>query len=482
MNKTKSFRTRLWLAFAAFAAVIFVLLWLLQTVFLQSFYDSMLIRNTRAAASEIAANSQSADIAERIDSMSRDNSLLVFLTDTDGTILYSSDAYKSYYHASGTQGGGDNPYHSGETMNWQVGSYRNLPDGYQEFLTALSRSSAGRTELRTDTQYVCGSFVSLADGSSAVLYVSATLGAVSGTASILRVQLLWVTVLSLALSFAIAWLLAKRFSVPVDQLSLKARALAGESESAEFQKGFCRELDALSDTLDQTADELREARDYQRELLANVSHDLRTPLTMIKGYAEMVRDISWEDEQQRTADTGVILREADRLTSLVNEILEYSSLQACAGAKNFIPLELGALVKRTAAQFEPLLAQNGGHIETEIDGDCVVNGDPALLERAAWNLIDNAVRHAGKDKTVIITVRKTDDVCFAVQDHGAGIDEAELPHIWERYYTSRQRGNTGVSGLGLAIVRQIAELHGAQVGVESRRGEGSRFWLTFPKP
>ena len=220
-------RARLWLAFAAFAAVIFVLLWLLQTVFLQSFYDSMLIRSTRSAAKEIAAVSQDETFPGVIDRLSRDNALLVFVTDPDGTILYSSDAYKSYYRAAQeNQGDGNNPYHKNETMNWQIGSYRNLPDGYDAFLTSLAQSPSGETELRTDGQYVYGAYIDTSNGSRAVLYVSVTLGTVSATVSILRVQLLWVTALSLGLAFALAWLLAKRFAVPVTQLSRKAKALA----------------------------------------------------------------------------------------------------------------------------------------------------------------------------------------------------------------------------------------------------------------
>ena len=197
-------------------------------------------------------------------------------------------------------------------MNWQIGNYKNLPDGYDEFLSALSQSEDGTVEYKTDSQYVCGRYIETADDEQTVLYVSAALGAVGATASIIRMQLLWVTALSLVIAFLIAWFLARRFAVPVGQLSDQAKMLADECYKPQFQKGFCSELDELSDALDQTAGELAEAKRYQKELLANVSHDLRTPLTMIKGYAEMVRDISWEDEAQRAADTGIIIREADR--------------------------------------------------------------------------------------------------------------------------------------------------------------------------
>ena len=111
----------------------------------------------------------------------------------------------------------------------------------------------------------------------------------------------------------------------------------------------------------------------------------------------------------------------------------------------------------------------------------MVFGNASLLERAVYNLIDNAVRHTGEGKGITVTVNADDTVRLEVRDYGDGIDKTELPHIWEKYYTSRQRGGKGVSGLGLAIVRQIAEIHDAEYGVESNKGEGSLFWIAMQK-
>ena len=484
MNKARPFRTRLWLYFILFAAVIFSLLWILQTVFLQNFYNGMLAKNTCAAAEKIVAASADDDFTEVIDRLSAEDSLLVFVTEGDGTILYSSDAYRSYYNGPEHVGDGNsNPYHKGEVLSWQKTAYRNLPDGYDSFLEELQQSPQKKTEYTTDTQYVYGRVVSLSDGSEAVLYVSAALGAVGAAASIIRLQLFWVTLLSLVVAFGIAWFLARKFSVPVSQLSVQAKMLPTDRYEPVFEKGFCRELDELSDSLDKTAETLAAARNYQKELLANVSHDLRTPLTMIKGYAEMVRDISWEDDAQRIADTGIIIREADRLTALVNEILEYTRLQEGTRIIEGAEADLGKTVDRVCNQFEHLAMRNGQVIEREIADGCTIRGDEGLIERAAYNLIDNALRHTGDSGKIRVTVEKDGPVSsslrFSVRDYGPGIPGSELPHIWEKYYTSRQRGGKGVSGLGLAIVRQIADLHGAAYGVENLPGEGCCFWICF---
>ena len=114
-------------------------------------------------------------------------------------------------------------------------------------------------------------------------------------------------------------------------------------------------------------------------------------------------------------------------------------------------------------------------------GDITIKADKDLIYRAVYNLVDNAIRHMGDDQKVIISVKNGDRVMLEVEDHGAGIDAMELPHIWEKYYTSRQRGNKGVSGLGLAIVKEIAEIHGAEYGASSEKGRGSRFWMAMKK-
>ena len=314
------------------------------------------------------------------------------------------------------------------------------------------------------------------DIKEAVLYVAGTLGAVGAAASIIRTQLLWVTVLSLVLGFVIAWLIARRFAKPINQLTEQAGMLSGDHYEERFQKGFCRELDDLNDSLSKSAEELSEAREYQKELLANVSHDLRTPLTMIKGYTEMVRDISWEDEEQRNADTGVILKEADRMTALVNEILEYSRLQEKNPDLHFTQVDLSALTEDVTDRFEPLFRNDGGTIERNITPGCLVEGDPDMLERVVFNLIDNAIRHSkATDMRVGVSVYQDGKVHLEVTDHGAGIAPDDLPHIWEKYYTTRQRGGKGVSGLGLSIVKQIAALHHAETSVQSTLGEGSTF-------
>ncbi|MGN1405675.1 MAG: sensor histidine kinase [Erysipelotrichaceae bacterium] len=480
MNKRRSFFSRIWLGFVLFSLIIFAMLWLLQNVFLKSFYDVMLINNTRKVTEEIVSSGKSDTLLSTIDSLSADNSLLIFITDENGNIIYSSDSYKSFYH-SYIKEEIENPYHENETLSYQSASYRNLPDDYAAFLNELKSTENGKIELKDENHYICGSFIELQD-SQAVLYVSCSLGTINATASIIRIQLLAVMFISLILSFVLAWVLALKFSYPLKQLSSMAKQLSKEEVSdLIIKKSFCRELDELTDSMNESAVKLKEARKYQKEFLGNISHDIRTPLTMIKGYAVMIRDVSWNDEKLRNKDADIIIREADRLNNLVNEIIEYSSLSLEEYKKEFKIFDLSEMTANLIEEFEELYLKENIIIEKDIEKDCLVYGDRKLLYRTFYNLIDNALHHTGEKRKIKVSLLKEDQIIFEVRDYGEGIDEEKLNHIFERYFTARQRNNNEIGGLGLAICKETVDIHKGQIGVQSKKNEGSLFWIKLDK-
>ena len=458
-----------------FTAVVFTVLWLLQTVFLQRFYDGMIIKNTVDAADSIVSQFGSSQIADYIDEISRENSIVVYVTDTEGNLFYSSDEFRKLQgrHSERDDRGG-------KGIKGDHAHYRMLPENYGEFLDTLRASSDGTAELRTDDLYVYGRAVTFG-GEDAVLYLGAALGAVGSAARIIRTQLLWVTLLSVAVGFVLAWFLSRSFAKPIAQLNEKAHQLGGNQPDAPFTEGFCTELDDLNVTLDKTAEKLKQNREFQNAFLANVSHDLRTPLTMIKGYAEMIRDISREDAQQCAADVAVIVEESDRLTALVNEILEYSELQMTDREPVAEQVNLSEIVTYVTDSFEKLYAKDGFTFARSIAAGIPVCGNASRLQRAVYNLLDNAVRHAGEDKWIGVTLRSDGQTAAVeISDHGSGIAPDEQEHIWEKYYTNRQRRGKGVSGLGLAIVKQTVTMQGGRCEVNSEPDKGSTFRILLP--
>ena len=466
---TKSIGFKLWIYFTVFAAVILAVLWLLQTVFLQSLYNSMQKYQISKVAEKIyrAENTE-----EAIDTLAANNSILILLTDNDGNVIYSADEYSPSYRSDVRgHGVGQNPYHSGEMQNWQEQTYRRLPEHYDDFLKKLGTQDSICYTIDRDDGGTLVYGRRLSNGN--ILYINTSLGAVGQAVTILRVQLCAVTLLALLIGLFIAIWIAKRFSKPVSELSEQSLKMANGDFDVKFNKGFCSETDELASSLEYAAEKIAETDKLRRDLLANVSHDLRTPLTMIKGYAELIYDLDGSADAGKDAE--IIIREADRLSLLVNDILDYTKLQSGAVSFEFESLDLSALAKRTAEQFSAVCKSDGIEIITDIEPQKYVTADARRIERVLYNLISNAVAHAGEDKRVYVTVTENNDFVRAeIRDNGSGISADELAHIWDRYFTSKERG---ANGLGLSIVKEILTAHNARFGADSKEGAGSTFWF-----
>ena len=232
--KAKPFRKKLLGYFMLFTVVIFSVLWLFQTVFLQSFYNSMIISNTKSAAEKIAAHASGGELTEYLDEISRNNSLLIFITDTEGEIIYSADEYKK-----GHKGFDGEPKHTkgGRGHKEENMPYRALPDSFGEFLQTLTASDSGEAEIKTEQMYYYGRYFDIG-GERAVLYLGTTLNAVGSAARIIRIQLLIVTALSVAVGFVLAWFMSRSFSRPISQLNAKAHTLGENAEKHDFREGL----------------------------------------------------------------------------------------------------------------------------------------------------------------------------------------------------------------------------------------------------
>ena len=233
----------------------------------------------------------------------------------------------------------------------------------------------------------------------------------------------------------------------------------------------------IAKPLNTAAVELERVETLRRELLANISHDLRTPLALIYGYAEMMSDFPDEITAEQVR---VIMDETERLTTLVNDVLDLSRHESDADKPNFTRFDVTASVSATVARVQELL-KGQFDIRFCYDKQAFINADETMIVRAFYNLLINAVNHSGESRIIEVTQSCVagNRVHISVVDYGEGIDKDDLPFIWDRYYKSgksHKRAVTG-TGLGLSIVKKIVALHGGRYGVESAVGEGSRFWV-----
>ena len=259
-----------------------------------------------------------------------------------------------------------------------------------------------------------------------------------------------------------------------------ARELAKGDYSVEFSGKDYREIAELSETLNFAARELEKTEGFRKELLANVSHDLRTPLTMIIAYAEGMRDLPGENTPE---NIQVIIDESRRLTNLVNDMLDISKLQAGVLEKETSIYNLTESIESVLERYNKLKEQEGYSIEFQYEQEVFVEADEFKIFQVIYNLINNAINYTGADKWVLVRQLIKDEVVrIEVTDTGEGIAKEALPYVWNRYYKVDKTHKRAVmgTGLGLAIVKNILILHEADYGVESEPGKGSTFWFELP--
>ena len=299
-------------------------------------------------------------------------------------------------------------------------------------------------------------------------------GAVTKT---LRNQFFLITIMTVILAIIFAAYVAKRVSSPISSLNKAAKELAKGNYNTKFNGEGYVEIEELSHSLNYAAEELGKLDSYQKELIANVSHDLRTPLTLITGYSEMMRDIP---DEVTLENLQVIIDEAKRLTSLVNDILSLTKMQSGAESFNMENFSLTDTVGEIIFRNNKLLESLGCKIIFEHDENAIVCGDEEKIEKVVYNFISNAINYAGDDKLVIVRQEiKNNKVRLSVIDHGIGIKQEDIKNVWNRYYknsSAHRRASIG-SGLGLSIVKTILDNHNLDYGVISEEGKGSEFWF-----
>lgn len=340
----------------------------------------------------------------------------------------------------------------------------------------LNRLEHRRSETITKIQ----EFV-LDNGSDISLTFYASITPVDATVSTLKVQLLIITGIMVLLAILIAIIISKRISKPIEQINESAKMLTLGKYEIEFKGEGYLEIVELSDTLNIAAKELSKVEQLRRELMANISHDLRTPLALIYSYAEMMNDfpngITLEQSQ-------IIMDESKRLTSLVNDILQISNFERGTSKLNKRRFNLTESLEKTINRMRELVKNEGFQLEFKYDNDAYLFADEGKIIQAFYNLLLNAITHGGDSKAVRIKqIIKEDIIRIEVIDHGEGIKQSDLPYIWERYYKVDKTHNRSItgSGLGLSIVKKIIEIHDGEYGVESEIGKGSIFWFSLNK-
>ncbi len=297
-------------------------------------------------------------------------------------------------------------------------------------------------------------------------------------------QFVLISLIVVTLSLMISLLFSRIISQPIIKIKEEANKLTYGNYDLKFEDSGINEVQELADTIDIAAKEISKVEEYRNELMANVSHDLKTPLTMIKAYAEMIKDISGDNKVKREEHLDIIINETDSLNNLVSDMLNLSKLQAGAVSVNSEPFDLTEQLYNCYYRFEPLAAAEDVTIDFQCEPELIAMGDENKIEEVLNNFLSNALKHYGEDKTIVLKgyLKNKEFIRVEVTDHGTGIDEDLLPYIWDRYFKidkKYQRSKSG-SGLGLAISKAILETYGCKYGVISKVNKGSTFYFEIP--
>ena len=285
------------------------------------------------------------------------------------------------------------------------------------------------------------------------------------------------------LSLIILLVFRKTVSIPLKKITEGANEYAAGNLEYHIELNSRDEMGYLAATLNYMSSELDKMEEYQRNFIANVSHDFRSPLTSIKGYLEAIIDGTIPPEMYEKYLTRVI-SETDRLTKLTQGMLTLNSLDS-KGYLSRTNFDINRVIKDTAASFEGTCATKNIVFElTFSDTIQMVYGDLGKIQQVLYNLIDNAIKFSHADSVIYIQAyAKNEKVFISVKDTGEGIPKESIKKIWERFYKSDQsrgKDNKG-TGLGLAIVKEIIQAHGENIDVISTEGVGSEFIFSLPR-
>lgn len=474
MNFFRSIKVRVWALFEVVVIAMLTFTYIFLIAMFPNFYEWMKTYEISEALVDIRSNWESDNIVSIINEQASEKKMYI-------EIIFPGKGIISVDRLGGSQ--------SIKLLNKDV-LMREVSESENGMIYKRFRDEAEDNSVLMMGSYIGGD----KDAPEAYIFISNYLQPIGTTVLIFTRQFVFVGVIMMILTVFMSVLFSHRISEPIIRINNSARELPQGRFGAKISKRDYAEIKQLAGTLSSASKEIAKSDDLRRELMANISHDLRTPLTMIKAYAEMIRDISGDNPEKRERHLKVIIEETDRLSSLVTDILDLSKLQAGVTEIHPETFDFTERLSVVTSRFDILNelnedSANGGIvIDLQADDNVVITADITKIEQVVYNLINNAVTYAGADNKVIVRLFRKEGgiVRFEVEDHGEGISAENLPYIWDRYYKVSERSKTHKrakmgSGIGLSIVKSVLEQHNFAFGAESSEGSGSTFWFEAPE-
>ncbi len=466
----RSMQTYVWIYFVLFAILILVVLWLGQYVFLYNYYKSAKVNNISREANRIIQAYGTEEQGHVNRTVAYENSMCIVITDADGNPLTSENNLGSYSKLY------DDIEHNYSMYIYELKSDLEKQDDNCYTVTF------DNDDLHVKEMIYCAKVYTDDSPVQAYLFIESTIEPIDSTVKIIREQLVFISIILFELAIIVGTLAAMRLSRPIVSITKTAKQFGEGDFDVKFRGKGYKETEKLAEVLNDAKNEIRKVSDLRKDLIANISHDLRTPLTMVKAYAEMIRDLSGDNPVKRAEHVQVIIDEADRLSNLVNNLLELSKLESGNMELNRRKFSIVDKINDCMTRYQLVIEQNGYDMKYEPDEDRQVDADPDKLDQVIYNFINNAINYTGDNKVIRIKQINTEkSVRIEVSDNGKGIAKELLPKVFDRYYRDAKIKRDVVgTGLGLAICKEILKCHDFPFGVRSEEGKGSTFWFEIP--
>ncbi len=459
----KSISFKLWGLMLALVFTALILIWFFQIVFLESFYldihEKKLLNEGNYIVDMILENQTENNIMTKIEELLLKYNARIDIYTPAGVAIYSSENAPKMMEIDKT------------AILIELSKGNKVVNNFKDTRLGSNILIIGLPAIQNNKL-------------KAALIMSVPLASVNETVATLKEQLLIISIILIGFSAILSYWFSRFFTKPILEINKAAKTMAEGNLSIKVAVNSKDELGMLSDTINHLSSQLQKIEQLRKELIANVSHEFRTPLTLIKGYAETIRDVKSLNTEKREKQMNIIIEESDKLNNMINDILDLSQIQSDYYILEMSDFRIGETIETVKNRLLFLIEEKGLCVKVNFDSEMLVCGDERRIEQVLFNLLNNAINHSKEGYVIELRVVDQDSIAVVeVLDQGDGIAAQDIPYIWDRFYKVHNGENNKRmgSGLGLAIVKSILEVHKSNFGVESEIGKGSKFWFEVKK-
>lgn len=446
------------------------LIWVFQIYFLENQYSDKYIEQVREEIASTLNNRENTieDIKNQIMMISYRSNAVVEVYDYNGKDIFSIE-----------QASNGNGYrHGNGGMGKKIDKLKE-----ESFESALGGKTT-KTILHHPKLPIENAMISMKnDYREWIIFLTIPIGSVDSTVEVLKSQLIYIILGVLVISIVITMILSRGFTRPLKEITKASEEISKGNFNINVKVKENDEIGKLAESINNMAVELNKAEELKRDIIGNVSHELKSPLGLIKGYTQMIRDVSINDPIKREKHFEIVENEVDRLSKIVDDILSLSKIQSGNISINLEPVNIVEIMKKNAEKFTVMSEKLGIPINVKYKNELKVMCDKGRLEQIVFNLLNNAFNNTENGSITIDIEEKTESVRINISDTGKGIKEDELDYIWDKFFTAKKTGKEKIygTGLGLSIVRSIFEACNVKYGVNSKVNAGTTFWFELEK-